>query len=87
MEVYTVCDVDVNQKLQDMNQRIEVLQHQAMDQNKQLSFRSNPPFDERIMRESLPSNFKMPRLESYDGSTNTDQIQSDPTKLLVLPMK
>ena len=51
-----------------MNEQIKAIYHQAPARDD--GYSTDPPFNDWIMQEPLPSNFKMPQMESYHGITN-----------------
>lgn len=77
-------DINVEQHLKEMNQRIEALQNQASTWDEGHGFNINPTFTTRIMQESIPMNFKVPHLESYDGlGDSLDHLKSFQTLMLL----
>ena len=67
-----------------MNRRIEALQHQAPSSDEGLSFNLTPPFNSEIMQEPTPANFKLPQLDSYDGSADPmDHLITFRTRMLL----
>lgn len=60
------------------------VQNQASTHDKGLGFNIGPPFTSKIMQDSIPTNFKIPYLESYDGlGYPLDHLESFQTLMLL----
>ena len=66
----SIRDVELDRCLEEMNRRIDALQHQAPSPNEGLDFNLTPSFSSEIMQEPTPANFKLSQLDSYDGSAD-----------------
>lgn len=58
----------VEWKLKELDQYIEAIHNLSFMANNE--FNNDPPFDTKIMQVLLPRHFKIPQLESYDGTTD-----------------
>ena len=72
----------LDQKLQEMNWRIEVLCHAPPTYGEDIY--TDPPFSQKIMQELIPSNFKLSQFESYDGTSDlVDHLEAFRTMMLL----
>ncbi|KAG8391111.1 hypothetical protein BUALT_Bualt01G0154000 [Buddleja alternifolia] len=72
----------LRKKLEEIDQKVGVMWKEAKNPSTNLFSIGESPFIERIMKEDIPSNFKMPG-ESYDGiSEPHDYLESFPALMV-----
>lgn len=77
LDHYTIQATKVDIKFQELHKWIKALQGQTQPQNSQPDFNARASFTKRIINELIPPRFKMPQLESYDGTTDLiDHLES-----------
>ena len=65
-----------------MNRRIEELRHAPLTYGEDIY--TDLPFSQRIMQESIPSNFKLPQFESHDWTSDlVDHLEAFQTMMLL----
>ena len=72
----------LDQRFWEMNRWIEELRHAPTAYGEDIC--TDPPFSQMIMQEPIPSNFKLPQFESYDGTSNlVDHLEAFRTMMLL----
>ncbi|KAK6118792.1 hypothetical protein DH2020_047483 [Rehmannia glutinosa] len=61
---------NLKQKLEEMNEKLGVMWKEVKKPSINLFFPIESPFVEGIMREEIPSSFKMPQMENYNGTSD-----------------
>ena len=66
-----------DQKLKEINYRLEQLQTNHQDATNKLGINTSSSFSRRILDEPIPSSFKIPQVEPYDDSSDPlDHLES-----------
>ena len=75
---------EYKRKLRDLDQQVAELRRDTQRPTEGLRIRTHPPFVRRITQEPIPSRFKTPQMELYDGSTDPcDHLERYRTLMMI----